>query len=93
MATNRPIVLMTDFGTEGPFIGVMKGAIYAAHKDARIIDFMHTIPAFDIAQAAFWLSAYHADFPKNSVFVVVIRANLWRVVSSEIFQLSAPRYA
>jgi len=72
MPTSRPIVLMTDFGTDGPFAGVMKGAIYAAYKDARIIDFMHAVPAFDIAQAAFWLSAYHADFPRNSVFVVVV---------------------
>ena len=35
------ITITTDFGHQGPFVGVMKGAILSAFPTARIIDLTH----------------------------------------------------
>ena len=40
----RIITLTTDFGSKGPFVGVMKGAILRQFPAAVIVDLTHEIP-------------------------------------------------
>lgn len=66
------ITLTTDFGTAGPFVGVMKGVIHAQAQDARVIDLTHSIAPYAVAEAGFWLARSYRYFPARSVHVAVV---------------------
>ena len=73
MAESIPLItLMTDFGYEDTFVGVMKGVIAGICPAARVIDLTHAIPRFDVVQAAFRLHEAFPSFPKGTVHVVVV---------------------
>jgi len=67
-----PIVLLTDFGLDNNFVGVVKGVIYSVNPEVKIIDLTHCITPQDIKEGAFYLLTSYRYFPKNSIFVVVI---------------------
>jgi hypothetical protein len=66
------ITLMTDFGTDDVFAGVMKGVIAGINPSAGVIDLTHAIPPFDILQAAVKLSRACRYFPRGTVHTVVV---------------------
>lgn len=68
----RIITLTTDFGSRGPFVGVMRGVILGRHPSARIVDITHDIPAHWIAEAGFWLERSYRYFPEGTVHVAVV---------------------
>ena len=52
----RPIVtLLTDFGTQDPFVGIMKGIILDLCPEANLVDLCHEVRPFDIRGASFLL--------------------------------------
>jgi len=69
----RPIVaLVTDFGTQDHYVGVVKGAILAAEPEAHPVDLVHDLPAHDVVAGAFALEAAYHTFPAGSVFLCVV---------------------
>jgi S-adenosylmethionine hydrolase len=66
------IALITDFGLDDVYVGVMKGVILSINPTVRIVDITHSIPRHDIRAASHALLASHRFFPKGSVFVVVV---------------------
>ncbi|MGC8650550.1 MAG: SAM hydrolase/SAM-dependent halogenase family protein [Hydrogenobaculum sp.] len=66
------IALLTDFGTDDPFVGIVKGVIYSVEKNVEIIDITHNIDAFNVLKGAFYLSASYKYFPKETVFMCVV---------------------
>jgi S-adenosyl-L-methionine hydrolase (adenosine-forming) len=66
------ITLTTDFGHQGPFVGVMKGAILTRFRDARIVDLTHEIVVHWPAEAGFWLARAFGYFPQGTVHVAVV---------------------
>jgi len=50
------ITVTTDFGHQGPFVGVMKGVILTRFPQARIVDLTHEIVVHWPAEAGFWLA-------------------------------------
>ncbi|UWX56871.1 SAM-dependent chlorinase/fluorinase [Chlorobaculum sp. MV4-Y] len=66
------IVLMTDFGLEDAFVGVMKGVIATICREARVIDLTHSISAQNVRQAAFHLDRSVGYFPDGTIFVSVV---------------------
>jgi S-adenosylmethionine hydrolase len=66
------ISLTTDFGHEGPFVGVMKGVIWGRFPEARLVDLTHEILAHWPAEAGFWLSRAYRYFPRGTVHVAVV---------------------
>ncbi len=67
-----PVVLLTDFGLQDIYVGVMKGVISRMAPDVQVIDLTHAIQPQNIRQAAFNLYSAYAYFPEGSVFVVVV---------------------
>ena len=63
------ITITTDFGHQGPFVGVMKGRILTRLPAARIIDLTHEIMVHWPAEAGFWLARAFAYFPPGTVHV------------------------
>ncbi|HEX5462401.1 MAG TPA: SAM-dependent chlorinase/fluorinase [Steroidobacteraceae bacterium] len=66
------ITITTDFGHQGPFVGVMKGRILGRLPTARIIDLTHEIVVHWPAEAGFWLARAFAYFPPGTVHVAVV---------------------
>lgn len=66
------ISLLTDFGTQDEYAGLMKGVILSVNPLARIIDISHQIEPQDLIQAAFMLRASYPFFPKGTVHTVVV---------------------
>lgn len=66
------LTLLTDFGTQDVYVGVMKGVIAKINPFLRITDLTHTIPPQDIASARFNLMTAVPHFPKGTVHVAVV---------------------
>lgn len=66
------ITITTDFGHQGPFVGVMKGCILSRFPDARIVDLTHEIVVHWPAEAGFWLARAFTYFPAGTVHVAVV---------------------
>jgi S-adenosylmethionine hydrolase len=66
------ITLTTDFGSEGPFVAVMKGCILARYRAATLVDVTHEIPVHWPAEAGFWLARSFRYFPAGTVHVAVV---------------------
>ena len=66
------IVLFTDFGLEGPYVGQMKAVLHRDAPGVPIIDLFSDAPAFDIAAAAHLLAAYVSEFATDTVFLCVV---------------------
>jgi len=69
---SSPIVILTDFGTDDPFVGIMKGVIASINPAAPVIDLTHEIPPGDIQLGAFTLWQSVQYFPSGSIFLVVV---------------------
>lgn len=66
------IVLLTDFGLNDSFVGVMKGVISRINPQAKIIDLCHKIESHNIHDAAFLLESSYPYFPEGTVFLIVV---------------------
>jgi len=68
----RTITLLTDFGLQDPYVGVMKGVIAALAPEARVIDLCHLVEPYQVPQARFLLMQNFHYFPQNTVHVCVV---------------------
>lgn len=66
------IVLVTDFGMEGPYIGQVKSVLHQRAPDVPVIDLFSDLPSFDIQAAAYLLAAYVNEFPADTIFLCVV---------------------
>lgn len=66
------IVLYTDFGLQGPYVGQMKAVLHQQAPDQTLIDLAHDAPVFDARAAGYLLTAWGRDFPEDTVFLCVI---------------------
>lgn len=66
------ITLTSDMGIKDFYLASIKGAIYKALPDAKIVDISHHITPFDIAQAAFILKNTYSDFPEKTVHIISV---------------------
>jgi S-adenosylmethionine hydrolase len=69
---NPPIVILTDFGTADPFVGIMKGVIHQIAPGTPIIDLTHDISPGDILHGAVTLWQSVDYFAPDSIFLVVV---------------------
>jgi len=66
------ITLLTDFGLQDGYVGVMKGVIWGICPDAHIADITHTIAPQNIRQGALALALTCPYYPPGSVHVAVV---------------------
>jgi len=72
MPAQSLIAIITDFGDQDPFVGIMKGVIAGISPRSRIVDINHNLPQGDILRAAVQLWMAKAYFPKGTVFLAVV---------------------
>ena len=66
------IVLFTDFGPGGPYMGQMKAVLAREAPGTPVIDLADDLPACDPEPAAYLLAACAPAFPPGAVFVCVV---------------------
>ena len=66
------IALLTDFGTQDEYVGVMHGVIASIDTKIRVVDICHHIEPQNVVQGAFLLAASAPFFPSGTVFVAVV---------------------
>ncbi len=89
------IALLSDFGTNDPFVGTMKGVLLSKAPGLTIVDITHQIPPQDIQTAAFYLMASMPYMPRRTLFLAVVdpmvgtgRGILW--ARTKNYQFVAP---
>jgi S-adenosylmethionine hydrolase len=66
------VTLLTDFGLDDPFVGIMKGVMLREAPALRFVDITHEVPPQDVALAELWLDASYRWFPAGSVHLCVV---------------------
>ena len=66
------LTLLSDFGTQDAYVGVMKGVIAQINPTLSVVDLTHAIPPQDIAAGRFNLMNAFPYFPKGTVHVAVV---------------------
>jgi len=66
------IVLFTDFGVGGPYVGQIKVTIDAMAPGTTVIDLMHDAPRFDPRASCYLLGALVHKFPWNAICIGII---------------------
>lgn len=69
---SRIISLLTDFGTQDAFVGIMKGVILSINPAASLVDLSHAVPPQDIMVGALILRSAAPFFPPGTVHVAVV---------------------
>jgi len=66
------ITLLTDFGLEDAYAGILKGVILSVNPSATIVDISHHIAPRDLVRAAYLIEASYRYFALGTVHVVVV---------------------
>ncbi|MBI3784999.1 MAG: SAM-dependent chlorinase/fluorinase [Deltaproteobacteria bacterium] len=68
----RVVSLLTDFGSDDPFVGIMKGVILGIAPAVQVVDLTHAVPAQDIRTGALLLRSAVGYFPEHTIHVAVV---------------------
>src|SRR5262245_41844580 len=66
------VALLTDFGQEDIFAGVMKGVLLARCPNARLVDLTHAVPPGDVLAGSLLRSAAAPYLPPQTIFLAVV---------------------
>ncbi len=66
------VALLTDFGTEDVYVGVMKGVMKSIAPDLQFVDISHAIRPQSVRECALALLHSYRYFPQGTVFLVVV---------------------
>ncbi len=66
------IAFMTDWGFSNYYVGVAKAVIKSINPNVEIIDLIHGIEPFNVRMAMHVLHRAVPDFPRDTVFLVVV---------------------
>ncbi|MBN2060960.1 MAG: SAM-dependent chlorinase/fluorinase [Deltaproteobacteria bacterium] len=66
------ITIMTDFGINDPYVGMMKGVILSINPDAKIVDITQNVRTGSVLQAAILIHDTYHFFPEGTVHLVVV---------------------
>lgn len=66
------VTLLTDFGLQDGYVGVMKGVILRINPSAKIIDLCERIAHQDVFGTAYVLFSAYKYFPEQTVHVAVV---------------------
>jgi S-adenosylmethionine hydrolase len=68
----KTIALLTDFGSQDIYVGVMKGVMLNICPEAHFIDITHAIPPQSVRGGAIALRNSYRYFPQGTVFLVIV---------------------
>src|SRR5690606_3127479 len=71
------ITLTTDYGIKDHFVASVKGKIMTELPLVQIIDISHCIDLYNIANASYVLFGAYNKFPKGSLHMVLVEAEMF----------------
>ncbi|MBP3764145.1 MAG: SAM-dependent chlorinase/fluorinase [Bacteroidales bacterium] len=72
----KPIVtLTTDWGAQGFFAGMVKGALLRMVEGIQIVDIAHHLPPFNIIASTFVVKHACLGFPEGTVHIIDVASN------------------
>lgn len=83
------ISLLTDFGTQDGFVGIMKGVILGINPSVSIVDLSHDVPPQDILTGALILRSALAFFPPGTIHVAVVDPGVGSARRAIIVEIAA----
>src|SRR5690242_11530384 len=66
------IVLFTDFGATGPYVGQVKAVLAREAPAQTVIDLLHDAPALNARASAYLLAALAPSIQGDAAFVAVV---------------------
>lgn len=66
------ITLLTDFGLEDAYVGIVKGVILSVNPSVTIVDISHQINPRDLVRAAYLIESSYSYFAPGTVHVAVV---------------------
>jgi hypothetical protein len=66
------VILLTDYGSDSVYVGILKGAIYTKFPEAKVDEITNGIPPFDIVTGAYLLAEAAGEYPKGTVFCCIV---------------------
>ena len=73
MTTKVPLItLTTDWGQYDYYMGMLKGSILSNFPDTQIVDLSHSIPNFNINNAAFVVRNSFKTFPLGTIHLILV---------------------
>ena len=70
------ISLLTDFGVNDGFAGVVEGVIYRVFPEARVVHLTHNVPPHDKMVASMILASCYKYFPTGTVHCAIVDPNV-----------------
>ena len=72
ISDNSIVALLTDFGWQDAYVGILKGVMAGINPRLTAIDITHGIPPQNLAAARFCLMQAYPYFPAGTTFLVVV---------------------
>ncbi|MBN2311669.1 MAG: SAM-dependent chlorinase/fluorinase [Candidatus Hydrogenedentes bacterium] len=69
---NGLAILLTDYGADSIYVGMLKGAMYSTWLGARIDAITNSVPPFDIVTGAYVLAEACGAYPPGTTFCCVV---------------------
>ncbi|MDH5179270.1 MAG: SAM-dependent chlorinase/fluorinase, partial [Gammaproteobacteria bacterium] len=66
------IILYTDFGWQGPYVGQIKALLQAQAPDQAVIDLMHDAPTYQPRAAGYLLASLIDRLPEKAIIIGVV---------------------
>lgn len=66
------IALLTDFGIDDNYAGIVKGVLKSISSATYIVDITHSVKPYSILNGQYFLSSAYSYFPPGTVFYVVV---------------------
>ena len=66
------IILFTDFGEVGPYVGQLKAVLMQEAPEVPIIDLLHNAPPFKVRSSSYLLASLIDVFPTNVIFLCIV---------------------
>ena len=66
------IVLFTDYGLQGPYVGEVEAMLFSYAPSERVINLLSDVPAQNVQSGAYLLAALSTNFPRETIFFCVV---------------------
>lgn len=66
------IVLFTDYGLEGPYVGEVEAQLFRYAPSEKVIRLVNDVPRQNVKAGAYLLAALSGNFPRGTIFFSVI---------------------
>jgi len=66
------VTLLSDFGTDDPYVGMMKGVLLTAAPGCTLVDLTHGVPPQSVRVGAWFLAHSFGYFPPGTVHLAVV---------------------